>query len=346
MDANEKRIERALAKSLPAIADLFGANEIARLAKAWEAGVSRAFFHPFIEALLGDHHRPRLPTLNAGLDAMRAYGNDLSGHVRRMTLKATNTAAFSQALGAMNELWAASSCAAAGATVSFHPTGPKKTPDISARIYGEEFTLEVTTLGLPDAQVRTGNQLNHDFRHWKRGRPVPKSLQGFARDHGHVRMLSMPRGILGHGNTDEKVQTLVGKKTSAQLKGHPNPVLVISGRHQWGMSAKDCLPRNCFNRGFYTGVCHAAVYGRAGDYLFQGEEFDSRGRERHRPVAERYPSSKQLNCGSALPVPRSQGCAFRESRTRRRVLETQPGEFRVASVRRGPSCVDHQASIG
>jgi hypothetical protein len=199
--------------------------------------------------------------------------------VKRLTLKSTNTAAFIEALGAMNELWAAATCAAAGAFIRFEATGPGRTPDITGKIHEKEFTLEVTSLVLPDGQVSAGNRLKHAFRGWKKGKPVPKELHGHARDHGNVRMLQMGVSILGRGNIDGRVQTLAGKKTSAQLKGRPNPVLVISGRHQWGISSQDCLPRRQVGGGFHTGVCHAAVYGRKGDYLFDGEEFDGLGQE-------------------------------------------------------------------
>ena len=92
-------------------------------------------------------------------------------------------------------------------------------------------------------------------------------------------MLEMGGSPLGSGNLDGRVQTLAGKKSSAQLRGRPNAILVLSGRHQWGISSEDCQPRRQFNGGFSTGVCHAAVYGRKGDYLFAGEEFDGAGLE-------------------------------------------------------------------
>lgn len=279
MSANENAIAKALAKNLPSVADLFGPEEVSNLAKAWEDGISRAFPHPFIETLLGDHYGPRRTVLDAGMKLLRDQGNDLKSNVKRLTLKSTNTAAFTGALGSMNELWAAATCAAAGAEMTFHATGPGKTPDIGGKIRGEDFTLEVTSLGLPTSQVSDGNRLKHDFRAWKKGSPVPKTLRGHASDHGHVRTLQMGVSILGDGDIDARVQTLAGKKTSAQLRGHPNPVLVISGRHQWGISSEDCLPRRHFNGGFYTGVCHAATYGRKDDYLFAGEEFDGRGQE-------------------------------------------------------------------
>ncbi len=134
--------------------------------------------------------------------------------------------------------------------MTFQATGPGKTPDISGKIYGKEFTLEVTSLGLPAGQVSEGNRLKHAFQGWKKGKPVPKDLHGHARDHGHVRMLEMGVSLLGDGNLDGRIQTLAGKKSSAQLKGRPNPILVISGRHQWGISSQDCLPRRQFNGGF------------------------------------------------------------------------------------------------
>jgi hypothetical protein len=197
-----------------------------------------------------------------------------------MTLAATTSDAFIQALGAINELHVAASLAAAGATVEFVGTGRHGTPDISARIGDDTITFEVTTWGLPKRQVAAGNRMNYAFVHWKRGRPVPSDLKGAAHDSGSGSRMMEQRVSLLEGRTlPEKIRALVGKKEASQLRGRPNPVLVISARHQWGVSASDCLPRTDSRRGICSGLCYAAVYGRRGDYLFEGEEFEGRGQE-------------------------------------------------------------------
>lgn len=274
-------IAQSVRDRLPSVADLFGTDEVEHLAAAWEAGNSRAFGHPLIELLLADGFEEHAKTVDAGLARMRAQGDvDLTPHVHRLTLPKATTTEFTEALGAVNELYVAAALAAAGARVVFVATGSERTPDICAEIGEERITLEVVTWGLPGGHVKDANRKKHAFDNWKRGKPVPKDLEGSARDHGDgLRMLERSVPLLKGNTLAERVDALARKKDSSQLRDRPNPVLVISARHQWGVSASDCLPRQQFRGGLYSGVCYASVYGRAGDYLFQGEEFDGKGQK-------------------------------------------------------------------
>jgi hypothetical protein len=280
MDENEKGIQEALRQRLASVSDLFGANEVAQLAAAWGAGPSRAFLHPLVEVLLGDGFRKHARVLASGLRLLREQDVDLRTHVRRMTLPAATSDAFIEALGAINELHVAASLAKAGATIRFVATGKQKTPDISAAFGSATATFEVTAWGLPQRQVASGNRMNHAFRHWKRGGPVPRDLKGVAHDYGNgSRMMEQGVSLLEGSTLAEKVRALIGKKASSQLQDRPNPVLVISARHQWGVSASDCLPRTDFRHGIHSGLCYAAAYGRHDDYLFEGQEFEGSGQK-------------------------------------------------------------------
>ena len=72
MGKNEQALGRALKRKLPALADLLTAERIERLAAAWEAGRSRAHYHPLVELLVGDKFARRVGRFNLGLAALRA----------------------------------------------------------------------------------------------------------------------------------------------------------------------------------------------------------------------------------------------------------------------------------
>jgi hypothetical protein len=275
---NEKALRRAFAKRLPSLNDLVTSDQVEALARAWKAGNSRAFSHPLIELLFGDAFAERTAGLDEGIAKLREQNISLAQHVRRLTLSKTDTASFTEALGAINELWVAAPLAAAGASIAFVGAGSTKTPDISATIHGETLTLEVTTWGQPSKQVAEHNKLNYAFTTWRPGKRLPKDLKGHARDYGDgLRMMEKAVSLLDGDTIAKKVQILTGKKSSSQLKQRQNPILVISARHQWGVSASDCVPRRGFRSGHHSGVCYAAAYGRSGDYLFDGEEFEGKG---------------------------------------------------------------------
>lgn len=74
----------------------------------------------------------------------------------------------------------------------------------------------------------------------------------------------------------KKVDRLIGKKGTRQLRGERNSVLVLSFWHQWGIFRRDCEAHRHVKGALQTGLLYAATLGRAGDPVFGGEEFPGR----------------------------------------------------------------------
>ncbi len=269
-------IDRALHERLPNCESLFTPDDRLRLADAWERGAaSYSTPHPAIDILLGEQIPAELiMVLDEGLARMLSQGTDLRPIIERFI----NERDFRLARGAANELWALSHLAAAGGVVQLEdPKAAGKKPEATVMFDDEVVTLEVVGLNGDHRRERENNNLAHMFNKWPRGKRPSPPLHGHVRDGGQVRILEMHVPVICDGDHVAKVDALSAIKDASQLRGRPNPILVISARHQWGFFAADCQPTRTMRGRIYTGIGYAAMYGRAGDYLFAGEEFDGRG---------------------------------------------------------------------
>ena len=277
--APSEQIRAALVRRLPSLADAFTDADVERLVEAWSRGPAMySTIHPAIEILLGEQLSfELLAMLDHGLGRIRDAGADLRPTLDRLL----DPSDFRLARGAANELWAAAHLTQAGGHVTFEdPTAPEKKPDLRVEYEGESATFEVVSVGGAHDAEKENNKLSHAFQSWPKGKSVPKTLLGHARDHGGgVRMLEMGVSVLKAGPLATKIDALTNLKDSSQLKRCPCPVLVIFARHQWGFFSADCAPVRTIKGAKYTGIAFAATYGRHGDYVFDGEEFRGRGYE-------------------------------------------------------------------
>jgi len=249
-----------------------------KLVLAWNVGALSATFHPLIELILGDNHRMRRHALEASVRTLEQAGVDLHGFAARVVTP--DPKGFYDAASALTELYVGGRLALVGAAVRFIQRTQQPTPDLEAKRNGSVLTMEVASLNSSSDLVAKNNDLLDKFRSWRVGQPIPAELRGQAFEHrasgGSVRVLTYLDAPMGRGTPGQMAGRIAGKKDPGRQLGRwPNPVLVLSFWHKWGVSRRDCQPTYTEVDGSTsTGLLYAASYGSKGDAILRCQEFE------------------------------------------------------------------------
>lgn len=257
-----------------------------RLERAREVGINSSELHLAVELLLGDDEAGRRESLEAGLRVLKLTDEERTDFARRICVDRLDR--FREATSALTELYVAGRFALVGASAKFIPRSNSPTPDIAVRRGETELTLEVHSTSVSDAVRGSETARTEAFNSWPRDEQSPPALiAGVAQHHpnpdgrGHVRTLVRHYAPLGEGHVGERVDRLARKKDGdRQLAGYPNAVQVMSLWHMWGPTIDLATPAK-FDRHDQTattGTFFAATYGRAGDAILSGDEFEGHPR--------------------------------------------------------------------
>jgi hypothetical protein len=111
---------------------------------------------------------------------------------------------------------------------------------------------------------------------WEPTAPVPDRLKGRASRRPGIKMLEVVKQRLGSGDLGVRIDRLSRKlrekANRGQLLARPNPVLVVGWWNVFSVNAADFVATDAV--GEPTSVFHSALYGRAGDQVTDGTEFE------------------------------------------------------------------------
>jgi hypothetical protein len=252
-----------------------------RLERAREVGACSSEVHLGVELLLGDDEAGRRAALETGLGVLKLSEKERADFARRICVD--HFPSFREATSALTELYVAGRFALVGASVRFLPRAVRPTPDIVVRRGEIELTLEVHSTSVSDAIRSSETAKTEAFNAWPRHeQSPPASIVGEAQHHpsengGYVRTLERHYAPLGEGHVGQIVDRLAGKKDGdRQLAGYPNGIQVMSLWHMWGPEISLAEPTTVHHGDdtATTGLFYAATYGKNGDTILSGDEFE------------------------------------------------------------------------
>lgn len=281
-------LNNALAR-YPEIARLIGPapETLASLHASWDRGATRSEMHPLVHLLLcpdDDAQRVRrLQMLEDGLAALALPEAELAPFRTRVNCEVpeaiTKRQAEKDCTAALTELYLAGRFAVAGVRPRLVPADEDlgSTPDVEVAGADDPLTLEVRSV-FGDENVDLDNdERSEAFHAWNpRADEVPDNIRGQAtariENEGTIKILEGDGHPLGEGTIAAQVKRLALRKSPyRQLRGRPNPVLVLSFWHAWGVTKSDCNNVNEHRRfGRTSGPLYAAAVGRTGDPLYVG----------------------------------------------------------------------------
>ncbi len=149
------------------------------------------------------------------------------------------------------------------------------TPDWEGRIEGIEVAFEACTKALPPKEISGYRRSRDEFE----ARIRKEVKQG----RGGVFFLESEMPAFGHADRVSKTEKIRRMKSSRQARAYPIRVLVLNFDAIRAICIDECLPEFEDNYGGqhleFTGIVHAAFYGRKGDVVHMGEPF-AKGRIR------------------------------------------------------------------
>lgn len=245
------------------------------LLDAWNIGANAGEIHPLLHLLLGEDEEQRRSDLETGLPELNLTDHVATDFARRIVVE--TIAEHRDSASALTELYVGGRLGAAGANVSFvNRAAGTKTPDLTATRGGITVTLEVASGNVSDQDRDQDIADAKAFRAWARGSAPPVLKRGEASERlgGSLRFLEKSVAPLGGGDLGAMVGRIASKKSDDQLRGWPNPVLVRSFWHMFGVSRTWCCSNGGTAEAPCTGLLYAATYGYEGDPIYEGETFD------------------------------------------------------------------------